>query len=93
MTKIGGIAKSKRDGDIVIAHGRFAQIPYRKLRSQLAEQAPKRNPFLRKLPTQSSLADRQPGRYGGQGRLSADVLQQQRSDPSGDACELRHLRD
>src|SRR6516225_4227505 len=79
----GGIAKSNRDGHVVIGHGRLAHIPDRNLRSQLVEQAAKGNPLLRETPTQSPLADLQPACDGRQRRLSAEVLQQQGPDLSG----------
>ena len=73
VAEIGGIAKSNREGHVVTIHGCLPQISDCKLRSQRVVQAAKRNPLLRKTPTQSPLADLQPASYSGQRRVPSKV--------------------
>jgi hypothetical protein len=63
--EIGRITKSNREGDVVTIHRCLPQIPDCKLRSQLVVQTAKRNPLLRKTPTQSPLAYIQPASDSG----------------------------
>ena len=84
MAKIGRLAESEREGDVVDRHLRVAQILDRHFGPQLIENLPERRSFLAQFPAQRPLGDVEMRGDVLQGQLPSELGDEEAADLSRD---------